>query len=431
MIAATRNILPELEARGLVADVSSRDELGAALAAGNVPHYAGHDPTATSLHIGHLIPVVIQRRLQLAGHRPIAVVGGATGMIGDPSGKSNERQLLDADTLAHNVGCIRAQLGRFLDFDPGVAGAVMANNADWFSGVSFIDFLRDVGKHVTVNYMLAKESVRARLEDRDQGISYTEFSYMLLQAWDFVVLSRQHGCRLQVGGSDQWGNITAGIELGRRLGEPHLYGVTAPLLLDASGQKMGKTATGERIWLDPALTSPYALYQYIVNVDDVLAPSLLKKLSFRPLEELDEIIRAHDTDRARRLAQRELAHDLTTWVHGAAGLRRAELATRLMFGGGIGDLRDEELEPLASDIGCTDVPRAELDAGVNVVDLLVRTGLTKSKGDARRLIAGGGVSLGDERITAVDRQITAADLATSSFLLLRTGKRNYQLVRAR
>ena len=431
MSADPRNILPELEARGLVADVSHRDELGQALASGTVTHYVGHDPTATSLHVGHLVPIVIQRRLQLAGHRPIALVGGATGMIGDPSGKSDERKLLDKDTLAANVAGIRAQLARLLDFDAGPTGAIMANNADWFEGVSYIDFLRDVGKHVTVNYMLAKESVRSRLEDREQGISYTEFSYMLLQAWDFVTLARKHGCRLQIGGSDQWGNITAGIELGRKLGTPPLFGAVAPLLLDASGQKMGKTSTGERVWLDPTRTSPYGFYQYFVNVDDALAPSLLKKFSFRPLAELDQIIATHDVDRSKRTAQRELARDITRWVHGEAGLRRAEIATGLMFGGGLADLRDEDLDPLASEIGCLDVTRAELEAGINVVDLLVRSGLCDSKGKARQLVAQNGVALNDGKVSGPDRTITTADLATPTFLLLRSGKKNYKLVRAR
>ncbi|MBE7450578.1 MAG: tyrosine--tRNA ligase [Kofleriaceae bacterium] len=431
MIAGPRNILPELEARGLIADVSNRDELGAALAAGPVRHYAGHDPTATSLHLGHLVPIVIQRRLQLAGHPPIAVVGGATGMIGDPSGKSAERNLLDRDTLAANVAGIRAQLARFLDFDPGPAAATLTNNADWFAGVGFLDFLRDVGKHVTVNYMLAKESVRSRLEDRDSGISYTEFSYMLLQAWDFVVLARDHGCRLQVGGSDQWGNITAGIELGRKLGLPQLFGATAPLLLDASGEKMGKTSTGERVWLDPARTTPYAFFQYLLNVDDAIAPSLLRKFSFRPLAELDEVVAAHDADRSKRHAQRELARDLTRWVHGDDGLRRAEVATRLMFGGGLGDLRDADLDPLAGEIGSTEVTRAELEAGVPVVDLLVRSGLASSKGEARRLIGQGGVSLGDERVAGVERAAGVADLGTESYLLLRKGAKHYRLVRVK
>jgi tyrosyl-tRNA synthetase len=254
---------------------------------------------------------------------------------------------------------------------------------------------------------------------------------MLLQAWDFVVLSRERGCRLQVGGSDQWGNITAGIELSRKIGGPQLFGVTAPLLLDASGQKMGKTSTGERVWLDPALTTPYAFFQYFVNVEDAIAPGLLKRFSFRPLAELDEIIATHDADRAKRHCQRELARDITRWVHGDEGLRRAEVATRLMFGGGLGDLRDADLEPLAGEIGCTEVTRGELETGVAVVELLIRTGLCSSKGEARRLIGQGGVSVGDERVSAVDRNVTIADLGTETFLLLRSGKKHYRLVRAR
>ena len=428
---STQNILPELEARGLIADVSHRDELGAAFAAGNVPNYAGHDPTATSLHVGHLIPIVIQRRLQVAGHRPIALVGGATGMIGDPSGKSNERQLLDQGTLAANVAGIRAQLARFLDFDPGPTGAMMTNNADWFAGVSFLDFLRDVGKHVTVNYMLAKDSVRSRLEDREQGISYTEFSYMLLQAWDFVVLSRDHGCRLQVGGSDQWGNITAGIELSRRLGGPQLYGVTAPLLLDASGEKMGKTSTGQRIWLDPARTSAYAFYQYWLNVEDALVGALLRKFSFRPLAELDEIVGEHEREPGKRRAQRELARDLTTWVHGQDGTRRAEVASAVVFGGSLADARDADLEPLTAELGCTELTRADLDAGIAIVDLMVSTGLASSKGEARRTLAQGGVYLNNQPVSAADLVVRTEHLGTESFIFLRKGKKTYHLVRVR
>jgi tyrosyl-tRNA synthetase len=423
--------LPELEARGLVADVSHRDELGAALAAGNVPHYAGHDPTATSLHVGHLVPLVIQNRLQRAGHRPICVVGGATGMIGDPSGKSNERQLLDRDTLAANVAGIRAQLERFLDFDAGPTGAIMTNNADWFAGVSFLDFLRDVGKHVSVNYMLAKDSVRSRLEDRDQGISYTEFSYMLLQAWDFVVLARDRGCRLQVGGSDQWGNITAGIELARRLGEPQLFGVTAPLLLDASGEKMGKTSTGQRVWLDPARTSAYGFYQYWLNVEDAMVAGYLRKFSFRPLAELDDIVRAHEQEPGKRGAQRELARDLTAWVHGADGVRRAEVASAVVFGGSLAEARDEDLAPLTAELGCTELARAELEAGLAIVDLLERTKLVNSKGDARRTISQGGVYLNNQPVTAIDLVVRPEHLGTESFIFLRKGKKTYHLVRVR
>jgi tyrosyl-tRNA synthetase len=426
---STRNILPELEARTLVADVSHKDELGAALAAGNVPNYAGHDPTATSLHVGHLIPIVIQRRLQLAGHRPIALVGGATGMIGDPSGKSNERQLLDRDTLAANVAGIRAQLARFLDFEPGPTGALMTNNADRFAGVSYLDFLRDVGKHVTVNYMLAKDSVRSRLEDREQGISYTEFSYMLLQAWDFCVLARDHGCRLQVGGSDQWGNITAGIELSRRLGGPQLYGVPAPLLLDSSGEKMGKTATGQRIWLDPTRTSAYAFYQYWLNVEDAMVGGYLRKFSFRPLEELAAIIAAHEAEPQRRTAQRELARDLTRWVHGDDGVRRAEVASAVVFGGSLADARDADLEPLAAELGCTVVARADLDAGLAILDLMVKTGLASSKGEARRTVTQGGLYLNNQQVSAPDLVVKAEHLGTESFIFLRKGKKTYHLVR--
>ncbi|MEZ4404449.1 MAG: tyrosine--tRNA ligase [Kofleriaceae bacterium] len=423
------NILPELAARGLIADVTNTDELGAAMAAGNVPHYAGHDPTAPSLHVGHLIPIVIQRRLQVAGHRPIAVVGGATGMIGDPSGRSTERNLLDRDTLAANVAGIRAQLGRLLDFDDGPAGAMLTNNADWFAGVSFLDFLRDVGKHVTVNYMLAKDSVKSRLEDRDSGLSFTEFSYMLLQAWDFVVLARDHGCRLQVGGSDQWGNITAGCELSRRVGGPQLWGLTAPLLLDGSGQKMGKTSTGERVWLDPAQTTSYAFFQYFVNVDDAVAPGMLKKFSFRPLAELDEIIAAHDADRSKRVCQRELARDITRWVHGDAGLRAAENATAIMFGGSLTDATDGDLAPLGAVVGTVDVDRATLAAGLPLIDLLVAAKLAESKGKARTLIAQGGVYVNNQRQEAVDTKLDLASRGTDSFIFLRSGKKNYRLVR--
>jgi tyrosyl-tRNA synthetase len=308
---------------------------------------------------------------------------------------------------------------------------VMTNNADWFADVSFLGFLRDVGKHVTINYMMGKDSVRSRLEDRESGLSYTEFSYMLLQAWDFVVLSRRHGCRLQVGGSDQWGNITAGCELSRRMAGPQLWGVTAPLLLDGSGQKMGKTSTGERVWLDPAQTSAYAIYQYLVNVDDTVAPTMLKRFSFRGLAELDEIIAEHERDRSKRHAQRELARDLTRWIHGADGVRVAEAATAVMFGGSLADADDATLEPLIPTVGCTELPRAELAAGVALIDLLVRAELTSSKGEARRLITQGGVYVNNQRVAELDRKLTDADLGTPSYIFLRSGKKNYRLVRAR
>jgi tyrosyl-tRNA synthetase len=426
---APHNILPELRLRGLVADVTGPDELGALMAQGSVPHYTGHDPTATSLHVGHLVPLIVQRRLQLAGHRPIVIIGGATGMIGDPSGKSNERQLLDQDTLASNMAGMRVQFGRFLDFAPGPAAALLTDNGEWFRPMGFLDFLRDVGKHITVNYMLAKDSVKSRIDDREQGISYTEFSYMLLQAWDFVHLSRAHGCRLQIGGSDQWGNITAGIELSRKLGGAQLFGLTAPLLLDSGGQKMGKTSTGQRVWLDETRTSAYALSQYWLNTTDEEAVRCLRMFSFRDLGEIDAICRDHDLDRGKRLAQRTLAEDLTTWIHGAAGHRRAQTATEIMFGGSLANVGDAELEPLIAEVGCIEVSAAELAAGIPFLELLVRADLASSKGEARRLVGQGGVYINNERCTEVDLRLGNAQRGTQSFIFLRSGKKKYRLVK--
>lgn len=425
-------ILDELDARGLLQDVTDRAELGKLLAAGCVPFYVGYDPTATSLHVGNLVPTTILARLQRAGHKPYVLVGGATGMIGDPSGKSDERQLLDTDTLAENVARIRAQLEPFVDFGSGENAGVMVNNADWFRGIGYLEFLRDVGKHLTVNYMTAKESVRARLEDRDQGISYTEFSYMLLQAYDFVHLATAHGCRLQAGGSDQWGNITAGVELARKMGgRPPLFGMTAPLLLDSSGQKMGKTSAGNRVWLDPALTSPYAFYQYWLNVDDADVDRLLRIFSWRPLDEIASLAAEHTAAPAKRLGQRALAEDVTRWVHGADALRRAQAASQVMFGGSLAELSDADLQPLLTDLPSSELPRTELEAGIPLVDLLARddVALAKSKGAARRLLSGGGVYVNNIRVTEADRVLGPADLGTETMIVLRAGKKSYHIVR--
>jgi tyrosyl-tRNA synthetase len=424
-------LLDDLDRRGLVADCTDRQALAELLATrGPVSAYAGYDPTASSLHIGHLIPTMMLRRVQLAGHRPLIVVGGATGMIGDPSGQSQERNLLDDATLAMNVAGIRAQLERLLDFADPTIGAVMTNNADWTRGIGFLEFLRDIGKHLTVNYMTAKESVRARLAS-DSGLSYTEFSYMLLQAFDFVHLSRSYGCRLQVGGSDQYGNITAGCELQRKLGGVQLFGLTAPLLLDASGQKMGKTSTGEKVWLDAARTSAYAFYQYWLNVSDADAPRLLRMFSIATLAELDEVERAHDADRGKRLAQRELARAMTTWVHGATVVPRVEVAARVMFGGELAGITDADLDVLGATIPSVELKRDELGAGISLIDLFVRAGLADSKGAARRLITQGGAYVNNIRIAEVDRSVTLADLATETGMVLRSGRKDYRLVRAR
>jgi tyrosyl-tRNA synthetase len=420
-------ILDELDARGLVADVTDRDGLAALLTSQIVPVYAGYDPTSPSLHVGNLVPTILLKRFQLAGHRPIVLVGGATGMIGDPSGKSSERNLMDDDTLAFNLAGIRAQLSRYLDFDDKAVGAVMTNNIDWTRGVGLLEFLRDYGKHLTINYMMAKDSVASRLSS-ESGISYTEFSYMLLQAFDFVQLCKLHGCRLQVGGSDQYGNITAGCELQHKLRGPKLFGLTAPLLLDPTGSKMGKTSTGERIWLDPERTSPYAFYQYWLNRGDEETPALLRMFSIRPLAEIDEVVREHDRERGQRLAQRELARTMTAWIHDAAVVPRVEGASRVMFGDSLEGLTDADLGVLAGTVPTVDVPRSELATGVAIIDLLVRT-IADSKGAARRLITQGGAYINNRRVTELEHQVTLAHLATETMLVVRGGKKDYCLVR--
>jgi tyrosyl-tRNA synthetase len=419
--------LDELSDRGLIADITDREGLAALLASQLVTVYAGYDPTSPSLHVGNLIPTILLKRFQLAGHRPIVLVGGATGMIGDPSGKSIERNLLDEETLATNVAGVRAQLSRLLDFDDSKTGALMTNNIDWTRGVTYLEFLRDFGKHLTINYMLGKDSVSKRVE-ADAGISYTEFSYMLLQAFDFVQLSKLYGCRLQVGGSDQYGNITAGCELQHKLRGPKVFGLVAPLLLDSSGEKMGKTSTGERIWLDPERTSPYALYQYWLNRPDDEVPRLLRIFSLRPLSEIDELLREHDADRSRRSAQRELARALTAWVHGPEVITRIEMASRVMFGDSLDGLTDADLGVLAGTVPTVDVARTELATGVGIIELLART-IADSKGAARRLVTQGGAYINNQRVTQVEHQVTLAHLATETMLVVRGGKKDYCLVR--
>jgi tyrosyl-tRNA synthetase len=422
------HILDELAARGLVADVTDRDALKKLLSDERVTLYAGYDPTFPSLHVGNLVPVIMQARLQRAGHRPIILVGGATGMVGDPSGKSAERNLLGDDQIAENLAGIRAQFTRFLDFGAGPTGAVIVNNADWTRGVGFLEFLRDIGKYLTINYMMAKDSVRARLEG-ETGISYTEFSYMLLQAFDFVHLARAYGCRLQVGGSDQYGNITAGCELSRKMGGAQLFGLTAPLLLDSTGQKMGKTSTGERVWLDADRTPPYSFYQYFLNVTDEEVARLLKIFSFRPLAEIDEILRAHDADRGQRVAQRELARELTTWVHGAEETARVEEASRILFGGSLDGVQERTLELLTKVVPVVEVDRTELANGIGLIELLSRT-VAESKGAARRLVQQGGAYVNNVRVSDAERKVTTADLVTPTLLVVRGGRKDYRLVRA-
>ena len=423
----------DLTQRGLIKDVTHPELFSAAEAKGQkLTLYCGFDPTADSLHVGHMLPLLTLRRFQLAGHRVIAVVGGATGMIGDPSGKSQERSLLTDDQIQKNVEGIRTVISRFLDFS-GPNPAMLVNNGDWFKGLSFIEFLRDVGKHFTVNHMVAKESVRARLEDREHGISYTEFSYMLLQAYDFYVLNRDHGCHLQIGGSDQWGNITAGIELIRRIrasqGLPvaECFGITQPLVTKSDGTKFGKTEGGA-IWLDSAKTSPYELYQFFIQTTDSDVMTLLRFFTFLSHDELNRLEGTLKTAPEKREAQQTLAREMTRLIHGDAELKRAEQASQALFGAAIRELDEKTLLDVLKGAPSTAKDRRALSPGLPLIDLLVETGLAASKGAARKDVAAGGFYANNERITDAALMLTEKDLLAGAYLVLRKGKKNYHLV---
>ncbi|MCE9546882.1 MAG: tyrosine--tRNA ligase [Planctomycetia bacterium] len=423
------DIFAELTWRGLIHQTTDDANLPAWLMTQPRTLYAGFDPTADSLHVGHLVALMILRRFQQAGHRPIALMGGATGMIGDPSGKSEERTLLSADTIGANVAAMEAQMRRLLYFDSGPQGAALVNNYEWMSRWTYLDFLRDVGKNFPVNVMLAKDSVRARLERTDSGLSYTEFSYMLLQAFDFVRLRESFGCELQVGGSDQWGNITAGIDLGRRMGHGQLYGMTCPLLTKSDGTKMGKTERGA-VWLSPVRTSPYAFYQYWINVNDADAGRCLRMLTELPREEIESLDAARAADPARRESQRRLAEALTQLVHGPEGLAKAQQATKVLFGGEFGALTENELSEIFADVPSCELARARLEGeGIGLLDTLVTAGLAASKGEARRKIGEGGVYVNNRRENSIDRRLTTADLIGNSIIVLRMGKAKYALLR--
>ena len=416
-----------LRRRGLLEQISDEAGLAALFAREQVSFYVGFDPTARSLHVGNFVPIMMMAHLQRAGHRPIAVVGGATGMIGDPSGRSSERNLLDDSAVLANLATIRTQLASFLRFD-GANGAKVVNNADWTGPISYLHWLRDVGKYFSVNAMIAKESVRRRLEERDQGISYTEFSYMLLQAYDFFVLNRDEGVQLQMGGNDQWGNITAGIELIHKKGGGQAYAITSPLLLTAAGEKFGKSA-GNAVWLDSALTSPFAFYQYWVRTDDRDAGKFLRMFTFLDLEEIEAIEAAHASNLAGRGAQKRLAQEVTRIVHGEAALLRAELATEILFGREIQGLSDAELADIFGDVPSTQLERNRLEAGIDLISLLVEMGASASKGEARRALTAGSIYLNNVKVTDAALMVTAAQLASESTLVVRTGKKNYFLAR--
>jgi tyrosyl-tRNA synthetase len=414
------DIIDDLSWRGLIAVSTDLEDLRKALVTGQVTVYVGFDPTASSLHIGNLVQLLTLRRLQLAGHRPIGLVGGATGLIGDPSGKSTERALNEPEVVAGWVERIRVEVSHFLDFTPGPATALLVSNLDWTGNLSAIDFLRDIGKHFPVNQMLSREVVRARLES--VGITFTEFSYQVLQANDFLELHRRHGCSLQIGGSDQWGNLVSGVDLIKRVTGDVVHALATPLITKPDGTKYGKTE-GEAVWLSPELMSPYAFYQFWINRADAEVPGLLRVFTFRSREEIEDLERETAERPAARTAQRVLAEDLTTLVHGAEEYTRAVAASEALFGQG--DLEVLDSRTLAAALA--EVPSVTLEAGdalPPVADLMAAAGIVRSKSAARRAIAEGGAYLNNVRVTEQDAVPQASDLLHGRFLVLRRGKRS-------
>ena len=423
-MAVSIRIIEELQWRALTHQCTDLAAVTKELESSTVV-YAGFDPTSDSLHVGSLLPLMMLRRFQQAGHKPIALVGGATGMVGDPSGKSDERILLSKETLQRNVAGIETQMRRFLDFD-GPNAAVLVNNYDWMHSFSFLDFLRDVGKNFPVNVMLGKDSVKSRLERQDSGLSFTEFSYMLLQAYDFAYLAQHRDCKLQIGGSDQWGNITAGIDLGRRMLSKQLYGLTCPLLTTSDGRKMGKTEKGA-VWLSADKTSPYEFYQYFINVPDADVLMVLRFLSDVTRDEYLEI--AATMTEKPSAAQRRLAESITSIVHGEVGLQTALRASQILFGAEIESLNDKGLNSIFADVPSSVLPRARLDEGLTLIDALVAVSLVSSKGEARRAIEGGSVYINNRKVGEIARVLTTSDLASESVIVLRVGKKKYALMR--
>jgi tyrosyl-tRNA synthetase len=422
------NLIEDLQWRGLHADCTDLDALAKRLNEGPVALYCGFDPTGDSLHVGHLMGQLTLRRFQLAGHHPIALAGGATGMVGDPSGKSAERNLLTREQLAHNVACIKTQLSRLLDFNAAGNPARLVDNADWTAPISFLDFLRDVGKHFSVNVMLAKDSVQSRLGS-DSGISYTEFSYQLLQAHDFYVLRRDLTCELQIGGSDQWGNITAGTDLIRKKLGSQAWGWTFPLITKSDGTKFGKTEGGA-VWLDPQRTSPYKFYQFFVNTEDAMVVTYLKKFTFLTRPQIEELEAKHTANPGAREAHRALAREVTTIVHGASAAQDAIRASEIMFGGGLEGISESTFNDVVGEVPTKEIEKTKLDgAGAPLVELLVHAGLSPSKGQARKDIEGGGIYVNNVRVGEVARAVTASELLFAKYLLLRKGKRSYTVLR--
>ena len=421
-------IIEELEWRDLISDCTDREGLQERLAKGPITLYCGFDPTADSLHVGSLVPLLALRRFQLCGHHPIAVAGGATGSIGDPSGKTAERQLLTHELLKANIEGVKVQLGSFMEFEGVENAAQLIDNADWTAPLSFLDVLRDIGKHFKVNAMVSKESVRARMEDRDVGISYTEFSYMILQALDFHHLCETQDCELQIGGSDQWGNITAGIDLIHRKQNRQAYGLTLPLITNADGTKFGKTESGA-VWLDVNRTSIYQFYQFWVRVDDRDVVRYLKYFTFLSRDEVEELASQHEAEPHARIAHKALAREVTRLVHGEEAVTEAIRASEILFGGELEGITEATFREVAGE-----VPTCELSTdrfggeGLWLPELLHEAGLAQSRGQARKDVKGGGVYVNGKRIDDEQHKLTTSDLMFEKYVLLRRGKRNYAVV---
>jgi tyrosyl-tRNA synthetase len=429
------NFVEELRWRGMIHDIMPGTE--EFLLKGKTSAYVGFDPTADSLHIGHLVGVMMLKHFQNAGHTPIVLIGGATGMIGDPSGKSEERNLLDEQTLRHNQECLKKQFEKFLDFNSAASNrAVMVNNYDWMKEYSFLGFIREIGKHITVNYMMAKDSVKKRLDsETGQGMSFTEFSYQLVQGTDYLFLYTNHGCQLQMGGSDQWGNIVTGTELIRRKAGGEAYAMTCPLITKSDGQKFGKTETGN-VWLDPTRTTPYQFYQFWLNVADADAEKFIKIFTMLPQGEIAGLVKAHQDEPHNRILQKRLAEEVTVMAHSREDYEAAVEASQILFGKGTTEqlrkMDENTFLAVFEGVPTFDISAGLLETGVNFSDLCaVHTAITESKGEFRRLIQGGGVSLNKGKVDNAEMIITPEHLLNNKYLLIQKGKKSYFLIRAK
>ncbi|MBC6490189.1 tyrosine--tRNA ligase [Flavihumibacter stibioxidans] len=425
------NLIEELRWRGMLQDImpGTEEQLNREMTSA----YIGFDPTADSLHIGSLVPILLLVHLQKAGHKPFALVGGATGMVGDPSFKAEERKMLDEATLQQNLAGIRAQLAHFLDFNEALPNAAeIVNNYDWFKNISFLDFIRDVGKHITVNYMMAKDSVKKRIEG-DSGISFTEFTYQLIQGYDYYWLNKHKNCKLQMGGSDQWGNITTGTELIRRMSGGEAFAFTCPLLTKADGGKFGKTERGN-VWLDPKKTSPYQFYQFWLNASDEDAIKWIRIFTFLPKTDIEQLVATHQEAPHLRLLQKKLAEEITSLVHGREEFEFAVKASEILFGNAttevLQSLNEDQLLQVMEGVPAHEYARTAFEAGADIVSFLADTGIFPSKGEARKMVQSGGISINKVKVEGIDAKLQISDLLNNSYLLVQKGRRNYFLVKA-